>query len=182
LIYLGLNKKIDGLLHHNLYLLNEWDGHFETIIHDPKWPEEACYYVCCPSKTDPTVAPPGSENLFILVPVAPGLEDTPEIRDKYYNKTIQHLENLIGETIEDAVVVKRIYAHNDFAADYNAYKGTALGLAHTLKQTAIFRPRHRSKKVKKLYYTGHYTHPGIGVPMVIIASQILSEEIVKEHA
>ena len=121
------------------------------------------------------------ENMFILVPVAPGLEDNDEIRERYYNKTLEHLEGLVGENIRDSVVVKRSFAHRDFTERYNAYKGTALGFAHTLRQTAIFRPRHRSKKVKNLYYTGHYTHPGIGVPMVIISSQILHKDIGREY-
>lgn len=182
LFYLGLDKKIEGLLHHNLYFHPQWENHFTSIFDEPAWPAEPSYYVSCTSKTDDSVAPEGKENIFILVPVAPGLKDTPETRGRYYDQILGHLENLIGEDMRDAVVVKRSFAHNDFTERYNAYKGTALGFAHTLRQTAIFRPRHRSKKVKNLYYTGHYTHPGIGVPMVIISSHILSDEIGRDHA
>jgi phytoene desaturase len=89
------------------------------------------------------------------------------------------MEKLAGENLKDHIIVKRIFAHTDFSNRYNAYKGTALGLAHTFMQTAIFRPKHESKKVKNLYYTGHYNHPGIGVPMVIISSQILRDIILK---
>lgn len=181
LLYLGLNKKIESLVHHNLYFDSNWENHFNQIFKTPQWPDEPSYYISCTSKTDKTVAPEGYENMFILVPVAPGLEDTNEIREKYYKKILRHLESLIGENIMDSVIVKRIFAHNDFSERYNAYKGTALGLAHTLKQTAIFRPAHKSKKVKNLYYTGHYNHPGIGVPMVIISSQILSQTIKNEY-
>ncbi len=180
LLYLGVDKKLNGLLHHTLYFHPQWDGHFRQIFQTPQWPDEPSYYACCPSKTDPTVAPKGKENLFILVPVAPGLKDTDTIREKYFNQILTHLENLIGDSIIDHLVVKRIFAHNDFTTRYNASQGTALGLAHTLKQTAIFRPRHQSKKVKNLHYTGHYTHPGIGVPMVIISSQILADTIQKK--
>jgi phytoene desaturase len=181
LMYLGIDKKIDNLEHHNLYLSDSWDEHFSSIFDKHEWPDNPSYYVCCPSKTDPSVAPEGKENLFFLVPVAPGLEDTDQVRERYYKTTLKHLEGLIGEKIMDHVVSKRIVTHRDFSSLYNAYKGTALGLAHTLKQTAVFRPGHRSKKVKNLYYTGQYTHPGIGVPMVIISSQILSKEILKDH-
>ena len=87
------------------------------------------------------------------------------------------MEYLTGENLRDHIVLQRIFAHNDFSSRYNAYKGTALGLAHTLKQTAVFRPKHESKKVNNLYFTGHYNHPGIGVPMVIISSQILADII-----
>lgn len=177
LVYLGLNKKINNLNHHNLYLDKSWDEHFRQIFDDPQWPDSPSYYICCPSKTDPTVAPEGKENLFLLVPVAPGLKDETEFREKYFDKIITHLEGLTGESIKDSIEVKRIFAHNDFKSYYNAYKGTALGMTHTLFQTAVFRPSHMSKRVKNLYYTGNYCHPGIGVPMVLISSQIVSREI-----
>ncbi len=181
LIYIGLDKRIEGLTHHNLFLSPSWDEHFQSIFDKPGWPEDPSYYICCPSKTDPTVAPEGCENLFFLVPVAAGLDDTDEIRERYFNATIEHLEDLLGEKIKDHIISKRVVTHRDFSDLYNAYKGTALGLAHTLTQTAIFRPSHRSKRVKGLYYTGQYTHPGIGVPMVLISSKILVEEILKDE-
>ena len=179
LMYLGLNKKLKTLVHHNLYFDKEWENHFEDIFHNPKWPENPSYYVSCTSKTDEKVAPKGCENVFILVPVAPDLVDSDDLREKYSDKILKHLENLTGEKIIDSIIYKKIFTQRDFKERYNAYKGTALGLAHTLRQTAVFRPSHSSKKVKNLYFTGHYNHPGIGVPMVIISSQILSEEIKK---
>ncbi|MEM0466009.1 MAG: phytoene desaturase family protein [Candidatus Thermoplasmatota archaeon] len=177
LMYLGVEGKIQNLVHHNLYFASHWEDHFNTIFRNPLWPKDPSYYVSCPSKTDPTVAPNDAENLFILIPVAAGLHDPKKIREKYFNQVITHLEYLTGESIKDRIIVKRLFAHADFTNYYRAYKGTALGLAHTLKQTAVFRPHHKSKKVKGLYYTGHYTHPGIGVPMVIIASQIVVHQI-----
>ncbi len=179
LMYLGLNKKLKTLVHHNLYFDKEWENHFEDIFHNPKWPENPSYYVSCTSKTDEKVAPNGCENVFILVPVAPDLVDSDDLREKYSDKILKHLENLTGEKIIESIIYKKIFTQRDFKERYNAYKGTALGLAHTLRQTAVFRPSHSSKKVKNLYYTGHYNHPGIGVPMVIISSQILAEEIKK---
>ena len=177
LLYLGLDKKIDSFIHHNLYFDNNWVNHFNQIFHKPEWPDNPSYYVSCTSKTDKGTAPKGHENMFVLVPVAAGLEDNQKIRDKYFTKILKHIEDLIGESIIDSIVLKRIFAHNDFTERYNAFKGTALGLAHTLRQTAVFRPQHESKKIKNLYYTGHYNHPGIGVPMVIISSQIISNMI-----
>jgi phytoene desaturase len=177
LMYLGVEGKIKSFAHHNLYFAPQWQDHFNTIFHEPKWPEDPSYYVSCPSKTDPSVAPKEDENLFILVPVAAGLQDTEKTREKYFIKIMNHLESLTGENIKDRLVVKRLFAHNDFTKQYHAYKGTALGLAHTLGQTAIFRCSHQSKKVKGLYYTGHYTHPGIGVPMVVISSQIITQQL-----
>ena len=181
LLFIGLDKPIKKFTHHTLYFHPNWIKHFDDIFKKPKWPEEFSYYVSCISKTDKKSAPKGCENVFVLVPVAPGLEDNEEIREKYFNKTIEHMEKLSGENLKDHIVVKRIFAHNDFSNRYNAYRGTALGLAHTLKQTAIFRPKHSSKKVKNLYYTGHYNHPGIGVPMVIISSHILIDSIINTN-
>ncbi len=180
IIYLGVNKKLPKLNHHNLFLENDWIKHFDSIFEKPEWPDRPSYYVCCPSKTDSTVAPAGSENIFILVPVAPGLEDTEEIREKYYTKIMTHLENLLEEDLKSHIVFKKIFAHNDFTSRYNAYKGTALGLTHTLMQSAIFRPKHQSKKVRNLFYTGQYTHPGIGLPMTIISSTVVAKEIEKK--
>ena len=181
LLYIGLDKTLKKFEHHNLYFHPKWVEHFDDIFKEPKWPENFSYYVSCITRTDPKTAPKGCENVFVLIPVAPGLKDTEEIREKYFDKTIDHMEKLAGENIRDHILVKRIFAHNDFSNRYNAYKGTALGLAHTLRQTAIFRPKQKSKKVSNLYYTGHYNHPGIGVPMVIICSQILADTLKKQN-
>jgi len=175
LLYLGLDKQLKRFIHHNLYFHPNWEKHFDDIFKDLKWPKDFSYYVSCISKTDKKTAIKNGENVFVLIPVAAGLKDNEITRKKYFDKTIEHMEYLAGENIRDHIVVKRIFAHNDFTSRYNAYKGTALGLAHTLKQTAIFRPKHKSKKLSNLYYTGHYNHPGIGVPMVIISSQILAD-------
>jgi phytoene desaturase len=177
--YLGIDKEVDKLTHHNLFLDKDWEAGFETLF-DPKkagWPENPSYYVNVPSKTDKSAAPEGTDTLFVLIPLAPGIEDTQAKRDELYNHIMDDLEAKVGEAIRDHIVVKRIFALTDFKDRYNAYKGTALGLSHTLTQTALWRPAHLSKKIENLYYSGHYTHPGIGVPMVLISSQIVAKEI-----
>jgi phytoene desaturase len=173
-LYLGLNRKLANLLHHNLYFAPDWDRHFDAIFKRPSWPPQPCFYVSCISKTDPPMAPPGKENVFVLVPVAPGMEDTDEIRERYAEQVLRHLEVVTGEQIRAHIEVRRIYSHRDFRADYNAYLGTALGLSHTLGQTAVFRPPFTSRKVGNLFYAGQYTHPGVGVPMVLIAAQVVA--------
>lgn len=175
IMYLGLDKQLPQLKHHTLFLDNDWQQHFESIFSDPGWPDKPSYYICCPSKTDPSVAPPGKENVFVLVPVAAGLDDTPEIRKAFEERVLDHLEQLLDEPIREHILIKRIFAHRDFSQQYNAYKGTALGLAHTLRQTASLRPRQRSKRVEDLYYVGQFTHPGIGVPMTIIGAQVIAD-------
>lgn len=182
-IYLGLDKKLPSLLHHNLYLAGDWSLNFDQLYDpdQPDWPRDVSYYVNITSKTDPEVAPLGCETVFILIPLPAGKVDSPRNREVWYNKIVKHLEALIGEPIIGHEVVKRIFGPSDFSKDYNSYKETSLGLVHTLRQSAIFRPRHRSRKVKNLYYNGHYTHPGIGIPLVLISSQILAEHLLKEN-
>lgn len=176
ILCLGYDRKIKGLKHHSLFFDHDWMKHFDTIFEDPSWPEHPSYYVSCASKTDSTIVPPGGEALFVLVPVAAGLEDSDDLRARYAEKIITHLGDLLGEDLHNPVVQK-IISHRDFKELFNAYKGTALGLSHTLMQTAVFRPHHQSKKVANLYYTGQYTHPGIGMPMCLISSQLVASNI-----
>jgi phytoene desaturase len=181
-LYLGIDRKLPQLTHHNCFLEYDWVKHFNQIFDQPAWPDEPAYYVCCPSRYDSSVAPKGKENIFVTVPISPGIEDIPQIREKYFTKIITHMEESIGESFQDSITVKRVFALNDFANDYHAYKGTAVGLTHTFRQSAFFRPRHKSKKVKNLYYTGQYTHPGIGVPMALVSSQIVADQLAKEQS
>lgn len=175
--YLGIGRELKGLEHHNLYFEKDWTNHFDTIFKQPAWPDNPCFYLSCISKTDKSSAPKGMENIFLLVPAAPGLDDSDEVRDRYFDHVMSHVKNITGEDLTKDVKVKRIYSQRDFIGDYNAFKGTALGLSHTLRQTAVFRPSNRSKRVENLFFTGQYTHPGVGVPMVLIASEITAKEI-----
>lgn len=177
LIYLGVGGRVGNLEHHNLFMIENWDKHFETIFKNPSWPDKASYYVCCPTKTDKSVAPEGDENIFILVPVAAGIEDSDAARDVLASKTILDLEKKIGQSFSERIVYKKIYSQRDFTKDYNAYKGTAFAGAHTLWQSVYFRPKMKSKKIKNLYYVGQYTQPGIGMPMVLLSAEFLSREV-----
>jgi 1-hydroxy-2-isopentenylcarotenoid 3,4-desaturase len=180
LMYLGVNKRLESLTHHNLYFQENWDVHFDTIFEKPAWPEAPCFYVSCITKTDAGMAPEGCENVFVLVPVAAGLDDTDEVREAYADNVIRHVEAVTGESIAPHIAVKRIYSHRDFAGETHAWKGTALGISHTLMQTAVFRPAMRSLKVSNLYFAGQYTHPGIGVPMVMISADVTADNIQKD--
>jgi len=181
LMYIGLDRKLSNFKHHTLYFEEDWTRHFKTIFDSPEWPLDPCFYVSVISKTDPQAAPEGGENVFVLVPVAPGLDDTDEKREEYAEHVLDHITRITGEDLRVQQNVQRIFSHRDFKADYHAYQGTALSMAHTLFQTAVFRPPHHSKKVKGLYYTGHYTHPGVGVPMTLISSEIVAGEIQKSR-
>jgi phytoene desaturase len=180
IFYLGVNKKLNQLLHHNLFFDQDFGLHSNEIYKNPQWPSNPLFYACLTSKTDPSVAPAGHENLFILIPVAPGLTDTAETRDKYFRLIMKRLEYLTGEEIEKHIVYKRSYAHNNFISDYNSFKGNAYGLANTLLQTAHLKPSIRSKKINNLFFTGQLTVPGPGVPPAIISGQVVAKEIEKE--
>lgn len=179
LFYIGLNKKLEGIQHHNLFFDEDFELHAEEIYTDPKWPRRPLFYVCCASKTDTSIAPTGCENLFFLMPVAPDLKDDEVTRQYYYNVMVHRFEKITGQKIRDAIVVKRSYAHRDFIADYHSFKGNAYGLANTLNQTAFFKPAMKSKKIKNLLFTGQLTVPGPGVPPSIISGQVVAEEAKK---
>lgn len=180
LFYLGVDKKLDGLLHHNLFFDEDFQQHAYEIYENPAWPSKPLFYVCCTSKTDDTAAPEGCENVFVLIPLAPDLEDTEELREKYYNMVMERLEKITNQSVRDHVIYKRSYAHKDFKSDYNAFKGNAYGLANTLKQTAILKPSLKNKKIKNFYYTGQLTVPGPGVPPSLISGQVVANEVFKE--
>ncbi len=181
LFYLGVNKRLKNLLHHNLFFDEDFDNHAVEIYDTPQWPSNPLFYACVPSVTDSTVAPEGMENLFLLMPVAPGLEgDDETMREKYYDILMERLERVTGQNVRDHIIFKRSYAHSDFVSDYHAFKGNAYGLANTLRQTAILKPSLKSKKVRNLYYTGQLTTPGPGVPPSLISGTVVAREIEKE--
>ncbi|MDB2280459.1 phytoene desaturase family protein [Halorubrum ezzemoulense] len=175
LLYLGVEGNVPNLEHHTLVLPTDWDEHFEQIFDDPEWPDDPAYYLCVPSKTDDTVAPEGHSNLFALVPIAPGIRDTPEIRNRYRDLVIDDIAENTGTDLRGRVVVEETFSVDDFADRYNSYAGSALGLAHTLTQTSLLRPGHTSDAVDGLYFTGSTTTPGIGVPMCLISGGLTAE-------
>jgi len=180
IFYLGLDKKVEGLVHHNLFFDHDFGPHAKQIYENPKWPDEPLFYVSAPSKTDDSVAPEGKENIFILMPVAPGLEDTEEIREKYFSLILDRMGKILGENIKDHVIYKRSFAHKDFINEYHSFKGNAYGLANTLKQTAILKPSLKNKKLKNFYYAGQLTVPGPGVPPSLISGQVVGKEVMKD--
>lgn len=177
LFYLGIDKKLDNLRHHNLFFDKDFRQHAVEIYEKPAWPAEPLFYVCAPSVTDDSVAPAGCENLFVLIPLAPDLEDSEAMREKYYDIVMERLENLTGQDVRNHVIYKRSFAHSDFKTDYHAFKGNAYGLANTLLQTAFLKPKIKSSKVKNLYYTGQLTAPGPGVPPSLISGQLVADFI-----
>lgn len=179
IMYLGLNREIDVLSHHNLRFGSDWKQNFKELFDTPQLPNDPSYYICKPTETDPELSPPGTDNLFVLVPIPPGLTICEDDMLTYRQKILNLMKTDLNlPEIEDYIVYERCYWSDDFKRDYNAYKGTALGLAHTLKQT-LKRPLNYSKKVKNLYYVGAGTSPGIGMPICLISAELVYKRIMK---
>lgn len=180
--YVGLNKKLENISHHMLFFDTEFKQHAEEIYTTKEWPADPLFYVSVTTATDVTMAPQGCENLFFLIPVAPGLEnDNEQLREHYFKKIVTRFEKRIGQRITENIVYKKTYAHSNFISDYNSFKGNAYGLANTLMQTAILKPAIKSKKVKNLYYTGQLTVPGPGVPPSLISGEVVAKQVVKDY-
>ncbi|MCO4292615.1 phytoene desaturase family protein [Solitalea sp. MAHUQ-68] len=178
--YLGFKEKIANLKHHTLFFENDLDEHIDAIYNHRKWPENPLFYACCPSKTDSSVAPSNCENIFLLMPLANDIKDNEELREKYLNIMIGRIEKLTKiENLLSKIEYKRSYCVSDFVQDYNAYGGNAYGLANTLSQTAVLKPKIRNKKISNLFYTGQLTVPGPGVPPSIISGKIVANELHK---
>jgi phytoene desaturase len=181
LFYVGLDKKVANVEHHSLFFDVDFDVHAQDIYDNPKWPENPLFYASFPSKTDSNSAPEGKEAAIFLIPIAPGLQDTPELRETYFEKIITRLEKLTQQNIKNNIIFKESFCVNDFVKDYNSYKGNAYGLANTLLQTAFLRPKLKSKKVESLYFTGQLTVPGPGVPPALISGKLVAD-LIQKHS
>ncbi len=174
LFFIGMDKKVKNVSHHTLFFDVDFDAHAADIYDHPKWPKEPLFYANFPSITDASMAPEGKEACFLLIPIAPGLEDTEELRKKYFDVVIDRLESLTDQTIRESILFTESFCVNDFVEQYNSYKGNAYGMANTLLQTAFLRPKLKSKKVDNLYFTGQLTVPGPGVPPSLISGKLVA--------
>ncbi|WP_282124680.1 phytoene desaturase family protein [Algibacter mikhailovii] len=179
LFYVGFDKKLEQVNHHTLFFDVDFELHAQDIYDKPKWPDNPLFYASFPSKTDSSTAPAGKEAGIFLIPLAPGLEDTPELRTTYFDKIITRFENLTSQTVRDKILFKESFCLNDFIEDYNSYKGNAYGMANTLLQTAFLRPKLKSKTVDNLFFTGQLTVPGPGVPPSLISGKLAANLISK---
>ena len=181
LFYIGFDKRLKNVEHHNLFFDTDFELHAEEIYDEPKWPTDPLFYANFPSITDSSMAPENCETGFFLVPIAPDLKDTPELRAEYLDIILNRFEKRTGQKIRNNIIFKESFCVNDFIERYNSYKGNAYGMANTLTQTAFLRPNLKSKKVKNLFFTGQLTVPGPGVPPALISGKLVSELITKEN-
>jgi len=181
LFYVGFDKKLKNVSHHNLFFDTSFEQHAKEIYDDSKWPEAPLFYANFPSLTDSSMAPEGCETGFFLIPIAPDLEDTQQLRNKYFDIILDRFQKLTHQNVESSILFKEDFCVNDFIDQYNSYKGNAYGMANTLMQTAFLRPKLHSKKVDNLFFTGQLTVPGPGVPPALISGKLVSELIVKHQ-
>ena len=179
LFYVGFDKKLDNVNHHTLFFDTDFDKHAVEIYDKPKWPDAPLFYANFPSISDMAMAPEGKEAGFFLIPLAPGLHDTQDLREEYFDRIINRLEELTGQSVKKNIIFKESFCVKDFVEQYNSYKGNAYGLANTLLQTAFLRPKLKSKKVANLYFTGQLTVPGPGVPPALISGKLVAGLITK---
>jgi phytoene desaturase len=170
MLYLGVEGDVDPLAHHSLVFPSEWDDHFEAIFDDPAWPDAPAYYLSVPSLTDDTLAPAGGHTVVVLVPIAPGLPDGPDARRRYRATVLDRLAADTGVDLRGRIAVEAEACVSEFAGRFDRPGGTALGLAHTLRQTGPLRPAHRAGP-DGVYFVGSDTTPGIGVSMCLVSGE-----------
>jgi phytoene desaturase len=177
-LYVAINKKLTGLEHHTFFFDADWDGNFEDVYKNKKLNKKPLFYLHVPSQTDPNTAPKDCTSMFILIPTAPGVLVDQATIQNYFDQTIKRIERLTNQSIRGNIAFFKSYTAQNYTEDYNAYKGTAFGLGHTLFQTASFRPPNKSKKLTNLYFCGQYSIPGTGTSMSMIGGKVVSERIV----
>lgn len=178
LMYLGVQGSLPQLEHHNLFFVNDWKQNFDAIFASKKLPKPASIYICKPSATDPSVAPKGHENVFVLVPLPAGVSLSHTQLQKAADTYLAMIEDQFAvPDLRKRLVVKQLFGPNEFSDKFNAWQGTALGLSHLLRQSAMFRTPNKSRKVKNLYYVGGSTTPGIGLPMCLIGAELIYKRL-----
>jgi phytoene desaturase len=177
LFYIGMDKKMKNVSHHNLFFDVDFDEHARVIYDQPEWPKNPLFYANIPSSSDSSMAPKGKDACFILIPIAAGIKDSQSMRNHHLNLVLSRLEKLTRQSIKKHMLFCESFCVNDFIEEYNSYKGNAYGLANTLLQTHFLRPKLKSKKVKNLFFTGQLTVPGPGVPPALISGKLVSKLI-----
>lgn len=189
---IGVRGDLPELPHHSLFFTRDWTANFTAIFgSDARIPDPASIYVCKPSATDPTVAPAGHENLFVLIPVPadPGIGrgtlsgDPSELVERTVDAAVDQISHWAEiPDLRERIVVRESLGPADFVDDYHSWRGGMLGPAHILSQSAMFRAQNASKKVSGLYYAGATTAPGVGVPMCLISAELVLKRIRGDHS
>ena len=183
LLYLGVRKKYPQLKHHTLILSKRYKALIDDIFDNKVLPDDFSMYLHIPSQTDPTMAPEGCESMYVLIPV-PNLEsgvNWVKTKAAYTDRVLTFLENDFGLTaLKQSIEVLEMFTPSDFKRERNNHLGSAWGVEPKLTQTAYFRPNNRSEDIKNLYFVGASTHPGAGVPGVLLTAETTIKLVVKD--
>jgi phytoene desaturase len=174
---LGIKGKLPEFEHHNLLFVDDWTGNFAAIYDTKTTPEKASIYICKPSQSDSSVAPEGHENIFVLVPLPAGIELDSEQTTELTNQYLAQIKTMTGVDLASRTATSKTFGPNDFATKYYSWQSSMLGQSHKLTQSAFFRTRNKSKKVKNLFYVGGNTMPGIGLPMCLISAELIYKQL-----
>jgi len=180
-IYLGVNRKLDNLYHHNYFLGNNFKDYADTIFKTSVSPKKPYYYVNVRSRSNDNSAPEGCDSLFILCPV-PDLRNNPDWSDAeaLADTIVEDMGERIGFDIKANTVTRTVLTPTDWQDKFNLYRGSGLGLAHGLNQIGGFRPANKDEQFANLYYVGASTIPGTGLPIVVIGSRLTAERILND--
>ncbi len=180
LMYLGIKGTLPELQHHNLLFVDDWKQNFADIYSNKQPPKKASIYMCKPSQTDASVAPKGTENVFVLVPLPAGISLNSDQQQKLGNRYLAQIKAMTGIDLQSRIISRTFYGPDDFAEKLHSWQSSMLGPSHVLKQSAFFRTPNRSKKLANLYYVGAGTTPGIGLPMCLISAELVYKRIIGE--
>jgi phytoene desaturase len=173
LLYLGTKKQYPDLKHHTLILSERYKALLKDIFDKKILPDDFSMYLHVPTRTDPSMAPEGSESMYVLIPVAnnqSGL-DWSSIKEDFADRILTFLEEWGLDGLKESLEVLHIFTPDDFAHHLNAFHGNAFAIEPKFTQTAWFRPHNRSEDVEGLYLVGAGTHPGAGVPGVFMSAE-----------
>jgi phytoene desaturase len=177
LLYLGIKGKVPEFEHHTLLFVEDWKANFDAIYSSKTAPEKASLYISKTSHSDPSTAPKGDENIFVLVPIPAGISLTAERTSDLTSHYLQQIKTMTGVDLASRIISQTVFGPDDFKTKYNSWQASMLGPSHKLSQSAFFRTPNKSKKVTNLYYVGSGTLPGIGVPMCLISAELIYKRL-----
>ncbi|HJR82120.1 MAG TPA: phytoene desaturase family protein, partial [Anaerolineales bacterium] len=185
MFYWGIDKEYPQIAHHNVFLGGDYKASFDQIFHEHTLPETPSFYVHAPARTDKAAAPAGQETLYVLVPVghldARSEQDWEALIERARETVLRRLANEKGATdLREHIKFEIAYGPRDWKERFNLEKGAAFGLSHNFWQVGYLRPQNRHKQYKNLYFTGASTHPGTGLPIVLLSARLTTERILKE--
>jgi phytoene desaturase len=185
MFYWGVDRVYPQFGPHNVYIAPDYKGSFETIFRDRGVPDEPSFYVHAPARVDPAAAPDRQDTLFVLVPVGhldeQAKQDWAEMKRRARAAVLHRLSSMGIADLEEHIKFEVSYTPRTWRSRYNLERGSAFGLSHNFLQVGYLRPHNRHARYGNLYFVGGSTHPGTGLPMVLLSAQLTTERILSEQ-